>query len=838
MIWVHLPYICGERRRAFAVSAGHVSDLFNLRAADVCAWRRSGGDGRTGIGDLREQMRRIARWISAFSIKTKLAAGFACVLTILLAVAGIGYWRFLGVADSLGSYVERVGLVAASRDIDQSFSELRRHTREFAYTGNQDEASAAAKASEQVRVNIARGAAIAENPELHRRMEEIAAQFTDYQKGIDEVFALKRSQDRVVFETLDPTGTNARSDFDTLIASASRVGNRDGANLARDGQQALMLLRLNGTKVIDRRRDDVAAKKAELAEANLTRLIGMMDAAGVGSADAPAFDTLRQHLSGYVAAYHEAIRLNAELDQRVNGSMRRDAETLAAAAAAVNESGIADERAIEATTLSGLAATETLLLVLTAGGLVLGLVAAWLIGSGISRPVLRMTAAMRRLASGELEVEVPATDRGDEVGRMAEAMLVFRQNAREASRLQGEAERVRAAKDRRQAAMDECTQDFGTSASGVMATLSDAAGTMRQTADDMAKAARRTRETASQTAVGSVSAAQNVGAVAAAAEQMSASIHEISQQIARATQAAQEAVERASMTDDKVGGMAAAAERVGDVVRLISDIAGQTNLLALNATIEAARAGDAGKGFAVVAGEVKALAAQTAKATGEIAAQIATIRGATGEAVSAVREVRSSIEQVSEVASAIAAAVEEQTATTREIASNAQAVLVSAQAATQAMQDVSAVSESTEAASGSVLHRADEVGKTADVLRSELTLFLQAMAKTDEADRRRYERIDAGGATTVLHAPGAEAMRVTILNISRGGVALRTDWSAQAGTEVRLDLPGLGEPVFARVAYRRDGLLALAFRQDEAMLRRVDAVLEQIGGQGAFRTAA
>ena len=783
-------------------------------------------------------MRRIARWISAFSIKTKLAAGFACVLTILLAVAGIGYWRFLGVADLLGSYVERVGLVAASRDIDQSFSELRRHTREFAYTGNQDEASAAAKASEQVRVNIARGAAIAENPELHRRMEEIAAQFTDYQKGIDEVFALKRSQDRVVFETLDPTGTNARSDFDTLIASASRVGNRDGANLARDGQQALMLLRLNGTKVIDRRRDDVAAKKAELAEANLTRLIGMMDAAGVGSADGPAFDTLRQHLSGYVAAYHEAIRLNAELDQRVNGSMRRDAETLAAAAAAVNESGIADERAIEATTLSGLAATETLLLVLTAGGLVLGLVAAWLIGSGISRPVLRMTAAMRRLASGELEVEVPATDRGDEVGRMAEAMLVFRQNAREASRLQGEAERVRAAKDRRQAAMDECTQDFGTSASGVMATLSDAAGTMRQTADDMAKAARRTRETASQTAVGSVSAAQNVGAVAAAAEQMSASIHEISQQVARATQAAQEAVERASMTDDKVGGMAAAAERVGDVVRLISDIAGQTNLLALNATIEAARAGDAGKGFAVVAGEVKALAAQTAKATGEIAAQIATIRGATGEAVNAVREVRSSIEQVSEVASAIAAAVEEQTATTREIASNAQAVLVSAQAATQAMQDVSSVSEFTEAASGSVLHRADELGKTADVLRSELTLFLQAMAKTDEADRRRYERIDAGGATTVLHAPGAEAMRVTILNISRGGVALRTDWSAQAGTEVRLDLPGLGEPAFARVAYRRDGLLALAFRQDEAMLRQVDAVLEQIGGQGAFRTAA
>jgi CHASE3 domain sensor protein len=225
--------------------------LFNLRAADVCTRRRSGGDGRTGIVDLREPMHLITRWIAALSIETKLVAGFACVLRILLAVAGIGYWRFLGVADSLSSYVERVALVASSRDVDQSFSELRRHTREFAYTGNQDEASAAAKASEQVRANIARGAAIAGNPELHRRMEEIAAQFTDYQKGIDEVFALKRSQDRVVLETLDPTGTNARTDFDTLIASAGRAGNLDGANLARDGQQALMLLRLNGTKVID-----------------------------------------------------------------------------------------------------------------------------------------------------------------------------------------------------------------------------------------------------------------------------------------------------------------------------------------------------------------------------------------------------------------------------------------------------------------------------------------------------------------------------------------------------------------------------------------------------------
>ena len=203
----------------------------------------------------------------------------------------------------------------------------------------------------------------------------------------------------------------------------------------------------------------------------------------------------------------------------------------------------------------------------------------------------------------------------------------------------------------------------------------------------------------------------------------------------------------------------------------------QTNLLALNATIEAARAGEAGKGFAVVAGEVKALAAQTAKATEEIATQIGAIRGATDEAVSAVREVSTSIGQVSAVAAAIAAAVEEQSATTREIAASVQTVTAATQDASRAMQNVSVVSETAEASSQSVLHNADEVGRTADVLRSELTLFLQAVAKTDEDDRRRYERIDGGGATATLYVPGDEQIRAMMADFSRerGGAANGVD---------------------------------------------------------------
>jgi methyl-accepting chemotaxis protein len=353
-------------------------------------------------------------------------------------------------------------------------------------------------------------------------------------------------------------------------------------------------------------------------------------------------------------------------------------------------------------------------------------------GRLISRPVVAMTSAMRQLAGGDLAVELPVADRKDEVGGMAQAMVVFKSNAEEARSLQAAADKEHALKARRQAAMDHYTQDFGTSAAGVMASLARSAEAMRTTAQEMSDAAHRTRDSAARAAEGATTSATNLGAVAAAAAEMSSSINEISQQVGRATQAASAAVERASVTDTKVGGMAAAADRVGDVVKLITDIASRTNLLALNATIEAARAGEAGKGFAVVAGEVKALATQTAKATDEIGAQMGAIRTATGEAVAAVRDVTTAIGEVNEVATAIAAAVEEQAAATREIAASVQTVTRATQDATRAMQDVSSISRLTDAASGKVLSGAADVGRDAETMRGKVTQFLAAMTQTDE----------------------------------------------------------------------------------------------------------
>ena len=449
----------------------------------------------------------------------------------------------------------------------------------------------------------------------------------------------------------------------------------------------------------------------------------------------------------------------------------------------------------------------------------------------ITRPLRRLELRMIGLTEGDLHSSISDTGLPNEIGRMARSVEVFKANAEETKRLQSEADREHAQRARRQAAMDRHTQEFGTSAAGVMASLASSAAAMRTTAAEMTEAAHRTRASAARAAAGAAASTSNLGAVSAAAEEMAASISEISQQTARATRAVADAVQRASITDAKVRGMAEAADRVGDVVKLIADISGRTNLLALNATIEAARAGEAGKGFSVVAGEVKALATQTAKATDEIAAQITAIRGATGEAVAAMREVNTSIGEVNEVAAAIASAVEQQAAATHEIAANVQAVTASTQESTQAMREVSDISEGTDTASGMVTAGADTVARDADTMRAEVTQFLKAMASDNDAERRGYERVSGNGTLAVLRPRNGSEMRVVIVDISRGGVSVRCDWRSDAGSEVSIALPGADGTIVARVVRSGGGMLALAFRQDEAMLRRVDQSLAFIAAR-------
>ena len=342
----------------------------------------------------------------------------------------------------------------------------------------------------------------------------------------------------------------------------------------------------------------------------------------------------------------------------------------------------------------------------------------------VAKPVRRMTDAMRALADGDKTVELPNVGRKDEIGQMAETVVVFRNNMMEAERLAAEQTAANEVKLRRAHAVDELTKGFESKVGHVVGALSSAATEMQSSAQAMTQTAEMTTQQATTVAASVEQASANVQTVASSAEELSASVREIGQQVEHSSKIASQAVIDADKTNATVEGLAKTAQRIGDVVQLIETIAGQTNLLALNATIEAARAGDAGKGFAVVASEVKSLASQTEKATEEIKAQISEIQGATGQTVEAIRSIGATIRQMSEIATTIASAVEEQGAATREIATNVHQAAQGTNDIATNIEGVSRVASETGAAATQVLGAAGELSRQAETLRHDVDDFL------------------------------------------------------------------------------------------------------------------
>jgi len=360
--------------------------------------------------------------------------------------------------------------------------------------------------------------------------------------------------------------------------------------------------------------------------------------------------------------------------------------------------------------------------------LLLGLVGAFGIAFAVTRPIQRITGEMNTLAKGDSSVAISATEREDEIGHMAKAVLVFKNNAIEIERLRKEQiETERDAAERRKADMVRLADSFEAAVGEIVDTVSSASTELEASAGTLTSTAERAQEVTTMVAAASEEATTNVQSVASAAEELSTSVNEISRQVQESARMANEAVDQARITNDRVGELSKAASRIGDVVELINTIAGQTNLLALNATIEAARAGEAGRGFAVVASEVKALAEQTARATGEIGQQITGIQAATQESVGAIREISGTIERLSEIASTIAAAVEEQGAATQEISRNVQQAAHGTQQVSSNITDVQRGASETGSASSQVLSAAQSLSSDSNRLKLEVGKFLDTV---------------------------------------------------------------------------------------------------------------
>jgi methyl-accepting chemotaxis protein len=413
-----------------------------------------------------------------------------------------------------------------------------------------------------------------------------------------------------------------------------------------------------------------------------------------------------------------------ELNTKTVNKMALDADNILKKDIDLNNTG-ADKAAADAA--ASYASAFAMMAVILGAAVIIGIGVGVYLVRDVSNGIASIVKPMQALGQGDLSVEIPHRGEKTEIGLMADALQVFKE-ALIAKRAADEAAAKDAeAKIERGRRVDNITQDFEQMIGEIVQTVASASSQLESSAGTLSSTADRSQSLATAVAAASEEASTNVQSVASATEEMASSVNEISRQVQDSARMASDAVGQARSTTERVSELSKAATRIGDVVELINTIAGQTNLLALNATIEAARAGEAGRGFAVVASEVKALAEQTAKATGEIGQQINGIQAATQDSVNAIKEISGTIEKLAEISSTIAAAVEEQGAATQENSRNVQQAAEGTQQVSSNITDVQRGATETGSASSQVLAAAKTLSGDSGRLKTEVSKFLTSV---------------------------------------------------------------------------------------------------------------
>ena len=439
-------------------------------------------------------------------------------------------------------------------------------------------------------------------------------------------------------------------------------------------------------------------------------------------------------------------------------------------------------------------------------GIIVGLGLAALVVIGlVTRPLRRLTDGIVTLAGGNNDLNVPFTQRGDEIGQMARAVEVFRANAIENGRLREQQDRDReAAREEVVKAARAVADTVERESSSAVAQVATRTRGMNSAAEAMAQSATTMQQNAQGVAAAAEEALANARAVAEATERLAGAITDVGRQVADSAKISREAVGTSAHARETIASLSSAVERIGEVVGLISNIASQTNLLALNATIEAARAGEAGKGFAVVASEVKNLATQTAKSTEEITRQIHEIQESTRAAVGAVGDIGHTIERINEIAQAVETSIDEQGGATREIAHNVKETTSAAGEVAERIARVSAEVSATGERAAEVRAMSSKVHEAVEELRDVLVRSVRTSSK--EVDRRQAPRHPVKWQAHLVIA--GRRHDVTLINVSATGALVAPGVEMSPGAGATLESPRLkGGAIAVRcVANSRDGL--------------------------------